>query len=364
MKTTPPTVALMLALALTGSAAAQTPAQNPPYTMFKDQRTGKQLMLPMIQRSVLQGVPGKINQMAVNTAVNRLYVAAKGKGSLEMLDIGTNKQQPAIVELPEPNGVLIAPELKKLVVSCGGDNSVRVFGIEPNGDLRFEKKMEFPGETESLRYDPVNKRVYVSHGRNLGSFNLETGQRAKSLGLPAMSRGFVIDPGSDRIYVNMPSNGSIAVVKRTPEGASTLETTWEIKGFSGNNPMALDPAAGHLFTVTRSPTSRFVVVDTKTGALVGEPLPCVDQVESLWWDPVQRRVYASGGGSGGRVDIFQQAAGAEGKAPSYSLLHSETTAAGACTSIFVPEQRRLIVAAPQFAGSADPTFLYVYLVGP
>src|SRR5262249_19094197 len=72
------------------------PVANPPFTMFKDQHTGKQLQLPMIQRSVLNGVPGKINHMAMDPGINRLYVAAKAKNSLEMLDVANNKQ-PACV---------------------------------------------------------------------------------------------------------------------------------------------------------------------------------------------------------------------------------------------------------------------------
>lgn len=363
MKTPQSCFLLVAGLALAASAAvAQQPAVNPPFGMFKDQHTGKPLMLPMIQRSVINGAPGKINQMAVEPSVNRIYVAAKAKNALEILDLGNNKQQPAIADLPEPNNVFIAPDQKKLVVSCGGDNSVRIFKIDAKGDLTFDKKMEFPGETESMRYDAAAKRVFLSHGKNLGSFNLETGERSKSLALPSMTRGLVLD--GERVYVNMPATGQIAVVKRGTDGALTLETTWQIKGLTGNYPMALDGATGHLYTVTRSPSSMFVVIDTKTGEQAAAPLACVDQVESLWWDPVNRRVYASGGGSGGRVDIFQQTSGEPGKPPAYSLLHKEVTNAGAGTSILVPEQRRLIVAAPQVGGSPDPTFLYVYLIGP
>jgi DNA-binding beta-propeller fold protein YncE len=177
-----------------------------------------------------------------------------------------------------------------------------------------------------------------------------------------MPEGFSLDPNSDRVYVNLQANGTVAVLKRDKAtGALTLEATWAINGAKGNYAGAFDPATGHYFAVCRNP-AKLVVLDTKTGTQVAA-LECIDDTDGAWWDPVLRRVFVSGGGSGGRVDVFQQGAASEaGKPADYKLFHKETTNVGARTSVLVPEQRRFIVAAPKIG--ADPTFLYVYLIGP
>jgi hypothetical protein len=72
-------------------------------------------------------------------------------------------------------------------------------------------------------------------------------------------------------------------------------------------------------------------------------------------------VYVSCGGNGGFVDVYAQTS-EDGKVSGYSRYHQERTNVGCRTCVFVPEQRRLIVAAPQIG--TDPTFLYIFFVGP
>jgi 6-phosphogluconolactonase (cycloisomerase 2 family) len=332
---------------------AMKPVNNPPFGMFKDSK------FPMIQRSVLNNATGRIDRMAVDLVSNRLYVAARSNGSIEMLEVATSKQQPPIAGLAEPSGVLVASDQRKLVVSCSGDNTVQVFTLDDDGAPTFERTIKFEGETDAIRYDPAGNRVYVGHGRKLGSFNLATGERGPSLELPGMPEGFLLDPGAERIYVNIAQAGVVAVVQRSEGGDLTLETAWTLKDAKGNYPMALDPASGHLFVLTRNP-SRFVLLDTKSGQQLGA-MECTEDADDCWWDAVQKRIYVSAGGNGGYVDVFEQTR-ESGKITGYTRVHQERTNVGCRTSVFVPEQRRLFVVAPQLG--TDPTFVYVFLVGP
>lgn len=335
---------------------------NPPYAFFKE--NGKQKMLPMIQRSVLMNCDGRIDHMAVDPLTNRLYVAARGNNTLETLEVTGSKQLTPIHDVLEPTGLLFIRESRTLVLSCSGDNSVRTYSVSEKGDLTPGKKVQFAGEVDRIEHDAAGKRIYVAHGKRLGSVSLETGQKGESLELPGMPEGFVIStvPGDDRIYVNIQSLGTVMALKRdVATGTLTVDATWTLEGVKGNYAAAFDPATGHFFAISRNP-GKFVVLDTKSGKQVAS-LDCVDDADDAFWDPVLKRVFVSGGGNGGRVDIFQQAAPAgEGKPATYSLLHGEPTNVGARTSVLVPEQRRLIVAAPKVG--VDPTFLYIYLIGP
>lgn len=353
-------------LAVTAASWAQTeskpaaappkprPVMNPPFGMFKDAK------LPMIQRSVLNGVEGRIDKLGVDLVSGRLYVAARTKGSLEMLDPEGSKQQPAITDLPEPTGVAVISDKRRLVVSCAGDNSVRVFALNDAGDPTPQRTVKFDGETDAVRYDPASGRVYVGHGWFLGSFDLETGEKGPSLSLGAAPEGFVLDPRSNRVYVNLATKGTVAVLERSDGGELTSAATWTIKDLRGNYPMALDPSSGHLFVVTRNPTSRLVVLDTANGSQVAS-VECTDDADDCWWDAVQKRIYVSCGGGSGFVDCFQQDS-ADGKVTGYRRYHQERTNVGCRNSVFVPEHRRLIVTAPKLG--ADPVFVYIFIVGP
>lgn len=341
--------------ATTGTPAA-TPmmaVHNPPFGMFKDTK------FPMIQRSVLTGVPGGITHMGMDLVSNRLYVAAKNKGSLEMLDVSDTKQQPAIEGLPEPQGVLVLSELRKLVVSCGGDNTVRVFALTDKGDATPERTVKFDGEADAIRFDAAAKRVYVGHGHFLGSFSVETGERGPSVKLPGAPEGFVLDPATNKVWVNIASLGQIATLERGEGGEMKITGTVTLKDAKGNYPMAYDPGSGHMIVVCRNP-AKLVVIDAKDGTEVAS-MPVLDDADDCWWDNMLKRVYVSCGGGGGAVEIFQQGKGADGKV-SYAKYHQEKTNVGCRTSVWVPEQRRLVVAAPSLG--ADPTFLYIYFVGP
>lgn len=324
------------------------PIANPPYGMFKG------AVLPMIQRSVMQNVTGKIGQLGMDLVSGRLYVAAKNMGTVEMMDAGLLKQLSPITELSEPQGILVVSDLRRLVVSCTGDNSVSVFTLADDGQPAAERKLEFSGECDPLGYDAAAKRVYVGHGKNLGSFNIETGEKGPSLELPGMPEGFVVDATSDRVFVNIAKAGTVLALKRSASGELKKDAEWKIKDLTDNYPMAFDPVRGHLFTVTRNP-SKLVVLDTKADGKQVAAFNCTDDCDTLWWDSVQKRIFAACGG--GKVDVFQVDAAGE-----YKPLHQEQTNIGCRTSIFVPEQRRLVVAAPKVG--EDPVFLYIFIVGP
>ena len=66
--------------------------------------------------------------------------------------------------------------------------------------------------------------------------------------------------------------------------------------------MALDEPEHRLFLVTRTPP-RLVVFDTNSGKVVAT-LPCIADVDDLYYDANHKRVYIPGGQ--GSIDVFQE----------------------------------------------------------
>jgi hypothetical protein len=161
-----------------------------------------------------------------------------------------------------------------------------------------------------------------------------TSRKIADIKLSAHPESFRLEQSGTRIFVNLPdANHSIAVVDRAKR---SVVATWTLEE-EANFPMVLNEAKHHLLVVTRTPP-KLVVVDTETGKSIAS-YPAVGDADDLFYDTAHKRVYISGGE--GFIDIFEE------RAPgSYQPTDRIPTAAGARTSLFVPELNRLYLAVP------------------
>ena len=110
-----------------------------------------------------------------------------------------------------------------------------------------------------------------------------------------------------------------------------------VRGATSNFPMALDEANHRLLVGCRQP-AKVLVYDTTSGKEVGS-FNIVGDADDLFYDAVRKRLYVSGGE--GYIDVFQQQ-----DANTFTRVAHVPTAAGARTSLFVPELSRLYLAVP------------------
>src|SRR5258708_5657305 len=73
----------------------------------------------LIQTIPLDGVEGRIDHMAADAKAERLYVAALGNSTLEVIDMNAGKQIGRIAGLKKPQGVVVAPDLNRVIVASG-----------------------------------------------------------------------------------------------------------------------------------------------------------------------------------------------------------------------------------------------------
>ena len=117
--------------------------------------------------------------------------------------------------------------------------------------------------------------------------------------------------------------------------------------------MALDEGNHRLFIGCRRP-AKGLVYDTMTGK-VTTSFSIVGDTDDLFYDAARKRVYVSGGE--GYLDAFQdQGSG------SFTRVARVQTAAGARTSLFVPERSQLYLAVPH--RGSQKAEVRVYDVGP
>lgn len=336
--------------ALTGAAGAQVYGQFP-----KDE-------LPMIQRSVLPGTTGKMGSIAYDPTSGCTYIAAPRSGQLEVMDNMRMSTLQSIKDLQEPQGVCVASEMRKLILTCG-DGAVKVYSIDaakpgaapggkdlPAGTLIEEKTVRFPGEADPIRWDAKNKRAVIGHGKFVSWLNPATGEKSKPLDVGAPVKALAVENGSDRLFASIPSKGQIVIIDRTKW--EIVGEPWTLKDTTGNAALSLDEQNGRLWVACRNP-AELVMLNSKDGKET-QRFKIGDDAQDCWWDVVGQRVYVSSGGGNGGISMIWNKQG------TFVKEHQLETAPGARTSLLVPEKRQYIVCAPSLGG--NPTFVYIYVL--
>lgn len=288
-----------------------------------------------VQVISLPGVERRIDHLAVDPAGKRLFVAALGNGTLEVLDIGAGKRITSIRGLKEPQGVAYLPLVHRIVVAMRGG------AVEAFDDQHYQRTATLPdlGDADNLRYDAAAGQLYVGYGEGaLGVIEPSSLKLVASIPVGGHPESFRLEDKGPRVFVNVPDRREVLVVDRR-QRSTVMHIA--LGGPSSNYPMSLDESGHRLFVGVRRPAQLFVF-DTVSGKRLAA-VPCVGDTDDLFYDARRDRIYVIGGE--GYVDVFDAAA--SGK---YARLARLTTRAGARTGLWSAELDRLFVAWPDHNG--------------
>lgn len=335
-------------------AAAQ--GQNPPGDKQKVQK--KPLPLKLVQTIPLPGVEGRIDHMSVDVQGKRLFMAALGNQTVEVLDLAAGKRLQSIAGLENPEGLVYVPQTNLLFVAAGAQG----LNVYDGRSLKLLRSVSPVEGNDNVRYDPQSAAefgagvIFVSCDVGLRAFDSRDGKALYEVPIATKAgrpESFQIEKlsGSRRIFINMPQQGQIAVVDASKKGA--LIAKWPVEGFKQFFPMALDEPDHRLFIGSRNPPA-LVVFDTTSGRIVTS-VAGVTNTDDLFYDAARKRIYMSA--AEGVVAVFEQ------RDPDhYQLVAKVPTVPGATTSFFAPEFNRLYVGVPPYAG--QPTKVLVYEAQP
>ncbi len=300
--------------------------------------------LRLAQSIPLPSVEGRLDHLAVDLKGQRLFVAALGNNSVEVVDLRSGTRVRSLTGFHEPQGLAFIESLGNLFVSNGGTGAVNSFDSE---NLQPLGAVKFPGDADNLRYDAAAAQLYVGYGDGaLGIVDAKDGKQVGEVQLAGHPESFQLESAGARIFVDVPDASQIAVVDRPTR---RVVTTWALPDARANFPMDLDEANHRLFVGFRQP-AKVVIFDTESGKVVAS-LDCTGDSDDLFYDRERRRIYLSGGG--GFVDVFAQR-----DADHYALTTQLPTAAGARTSLLVPPLRRFFLAVPHRGTQAAEVRVY------
>src|SRR5438445_9747086 len=89
------------------------------------QAASGQAPLTLVGTIALPNVEGRIDHLAVDAAAQRLYVAALGNNTVEVLDLKNNRRLKSVPGFREPQGVVVLPDAKVVAVANGQGEGVQ-----------------------------------------------------------------------------------------------------------------------------------------------------------------------------------------------------------------------------------------------
>jgi hypothetical protein len=261
-----------------------------------------------------------------------LYIAALGNNTVEVLDLKSSRHVKRVPGFREPQGIAVVPDAKLVAVANGQGEGVQFIDAS---DYHPAGAVTLGDDSDNVRYDLVAQRLFVGFGSGaLAAVSPADGNVLGEAKLAGHPESFQLERSGSRVFVNVPTADQIAVVDRA---AMKVLATWPVVGAKSNFPMALDEVNHRLFVGCRRPAG-VLVYDTTTGKESGS-FEIVGDTDDLFYDAARKRLYVSGGE--GYLDAFQ-----DQDANHFARIAHVATAAGARTSLFVPEQSRLYLAIP------------------
>src|SRR5262245_38773466 len=284
--------------------------------------------LKLVSSIELPGVEGRIDHLAFDAVGQRLFVAALGNNTVEVLDVKAGRHVKSLLRFREPQGIAFVSEGKLVAVSNGQGEGLQLLHAD---DYQLGPTVRLGDDADNVRYDPTAKRLFVGFGSGaiaaIDSSSAKVVGEAKLAGHP---ESFQLERSGPRIFVNVPATDQVAVIDRT---TMKVTATWPVVSAKANFPMALDEASHRLLIGCRRP-ARVLAYDTTSGKQIGSS-DIVGDTDDMFYDAVRNRVYVIGGE--GFVDVL---------GASLSRMARIPTAAGARTGLYVSEQSRIYVAVP------------------
>lgn len=288
--------------------------------------------LKLIATIPLSNVSGRIDHLSFDNKHQRIFVAALGNNTVEIVDLKNKKSVHSIKDLSEPQGVVFIPESNTLFVANGDNGECDIFNTES-----FQKTslIKLDGDADNVRYDSVDNKIYVGYGNGgIAIIDATTFMIITKIKLSGHPESFQINKSKNKIYVNVPDKKLIEVIDLN---INAVTSKWKMTEATSNFPMSLDEKNHRLFVGCRH-SPKLLVIDTQIGKTVAS-LDIDRDVDDIFYNANTKEIYLSCGQ--GYIDVFKQE-----NADTYRAIGKISTGSGARTSLFIPELKQLIVASP------------------
>ncbi|MEO8399465.1 MAG: WD40 repeat domain-containing protein [Ignavibacteriaceae bacterium] len=298
-------------------------------------------ILTEIRTIELPAVEGRIDHLSIDLKSNRLFVAALGNGTVEVIDLKNGKVIKILKDLEEPQGVEFISQSNLLFVTSAGDGTCKIFDAS---NYKLKKIIQLNDDADNIRYNKKRKIIFVGYGSGgIAAIDPLKMELLYKIDLPGHPESFQIDEKNNLIFVNVPGAKQIEVININKKRVAN-----KIKlKVRGNFPMALDTIHQVIFIGSRYP-SRLVLFDAKTLGKLSENNISGD-ADDIFYDSKDSLIFVSEGS--GYIDVFKQV-----NSKNIMLKEKIETSPGARTSLYVSELNKIFVTARRYDGNNAKVF--------
>jgi DNA-binding beta-propeller fold protein YncE len=296
--------------------------------------------LELVQTIVLQGKPGKLDHLIVDSKSQRLFLANKVNNTVDVVDLKEGKLLKQLTGQAGAQGLAYAPDLGRLYVALGTGGFCNIFD---GNSYKLLGTIKYDDDADNVRYRPSTHTVYVAHAEKaLGVIDGQSLEKKPDISLPGSAEAFQLETERPRLYLNIPSPSQVVVIDTDK---NQVISQHPLQMAAANFAMALDQANHRLFIGCRK-KPMLVVMDTETGKeITGIDIPA--DTDDVQYDAKRKRIYASCGE--GFLAVIKQS-----DADKYELVEKVPTVKDARTCHLDRETGRIYLGVPRQKGQPGP----------
>ena len=277
----------------------------------------------------LPDVDGRIDHMSIDLNLNRLFVAALGNNTVEVVDLDSARVIKRITGLNKPQGVLFYLKKNFLFVTSGGDGTCKIYDAN---SFKLIKILRLGEDADNIRLDEARDIVFTGYGSGgIAAIDPRELKVLFKIDLPGHPESFQIDESSNRIFVNVPDAHQLDIIDLNKRKI-TDKMNLQVKS---NFPMALDTVDLVVLTASRNP-AKLLQCDAESLKLLSENDLSGD-ADDIFYYAKDSLVFISCGS--GTIDVFK-------KKNSKEIIAKEiiNNFPGARTSLLVPALKKYFLA--------------------
>jgi len=292
----------------------------------------------------LPAINGRIDHLTLDPVRQRLFVAALGNNSVEVIDTVRNVHVRSLPGFHEPQGLVVVPELNAVAIANGDSGTLQLVDA---ATLETRWTISIGGDADNVRYEPGTKRVFVAYQGGIAVVDPVAAHVVQRIQVSGHPESFQFESQGTRLFANVPGWWSSQVIV-ADRSTTTVTDRRSTGACQANYPMALDESTHRLLIGCRRPAS-LALFETDAGTSLGS-IPVVGDTDDLFYDGARRRVYVIGGD--GFIDVVQR------DQDTLRRIARVPTRDGARTGMWIAEQSRLYLAVP--AGRGQPAEIRVF----
>src|ERR1051326_2228458 len=190
--------------------------------------------LELVATIPMPAVKGRIDHLAADPQGHRLYVAALGNDTLEVIDTARKRHERSGSGFGEPQGVAYVAAPGRLYVANGSAGRLDILDAQ---GLKSVRRIGSLDDADNVRHDAAAGSIIVGYGAGgLRVLDARSGEARGDIALAAHPESFQLEQHGARIFVNVPNARQVAVVDRS---LGKVVATWPLS-VRANFPMALD----------------------------------------------------------------------------------------------------------------------------